>query len=78
MDCQKACVCEAGYLRNGPDGECVYDTECPKVEVSSKKKPKAKTIKAESKKTQVKPKVKKSPPAFEEEEVIADYEEDEL
>nr|XP_046917802.1 uncharacterized protein LOC124498140 [Dermatophagoides farinae] len=27
-ECQRACVCEAGYLRDGIDGECVYDTEC--------------------------------------------------
>ncbi|KAH9416945.1 hypothetical protein DERP_011672 [Dermatophagoides pteronyssinus] len=27
-ECQRACVCEAGYLRDGIDGECVYETEC--------------------------------------------------
>jgi len=32
LTCEKACVCEAGYLRNGTNGECVYLAECPNNE----------------------------------------------
>ncbi|KAF7490390.1 hypothetical protein SSS_08244 [Sarcoptes scabiei] len=37
LDCQKACVCEAGYLRKDDNGECVYETECGEILSQNKK-----------------------------------------
>lgn len=31
LSCERACVCEAGYLRNGTDGICIYPAECPNL-----------------------------------------------
>lgn len=33
LSCEKACVCEAGYLRQGLAGECVYVSDCNETEV---------------------------------------------
>ncbi|KAH9395630.1 hypothetical protein TYRP_020659 [Tyrophagus putrescentiae] len=29
LSCEKACVCEAGFLRNGTTGGCIFPAECP-------------------------------------------------